>query len=112
MRVYPEQILTNGSMAGSLTSSQINMTSYWGGCVSCVVTNSSAAAGTLSLQGSGDGINYQTLTSNATPTTLTVAGNGTYLFDVTTTGVQFLQLIYVPSGGTGTLNIKIYMKGY
>lgn len=88
------------------------MTNQWGGAISCVVTNGSSAVGTLALQGSADNINFVTLVSNGTPITLSVAGNGTYLFDVTVTSCQDLQVVYTPVSGTGTLNITTFMKGY
>lgn len=116
MRTYPENLLVNGNMAGTLTSNAINAGSYWGGMISCIVTNSSSAAGTLTLQGSADGVNYAPLEAglpgSQVPVALTVSGNGVNNFDVTATGAQNLRVVYVPSGGSGTLNINLWMKGY
>jgi hypothetical protein len=112
MRTYEWPALVNGNMTGNLTSSNIQLLNMFGASVSCVVTGDSSASGVLAIQGSSDGINFTQLENEAVPVTLNVSGNGTYIFDVVETQLQYLNVIYTVSGGTGTLNITVYSKGF
>jgi len=112
MRTYPSIILVNGNMAGNLTSSIWQLQYMYGASASCVVSAGSTAVGTLSLQGSVDGIDFTTLGAPVSPATLAVtSGGNTYIFDVTQTSVQYLRITYTATSGAGTLNIDTYNKG-
>jgi hypothetical protein len=112
MRIYEVNVLANGDASGNLTSSAFQLTQMFGAAASCVVAGAGTAAGTLTMQASIDGVNFTPLLINGSPMTLAVNGNGTYIFDVYETQVQFLQVTYAATGGAGTLNITVYSKGF
>lgn len=111
MRVYGSSFLTNGDMSGPLTSSNIQLQSSWGAGISCVVTSAAGLTGTLAILGSADGVHFTNLQTSGTNVTLSVTGNGTFIFDTLQTALQYLQITWTNSGGTGTLNIYAYVKG-
>jgi hypothetical protein len=112
MRFYQYIALTNGNMSGNLTSSTIELSSYYANSISCLVTAASGLSGTLNLLGSVDGTNFTAVKNGGgTAITLTVSGNGPYIFDIPATGLQYVQITYTASSGSGTLNITAYQKG-
>lgn len=122
--VRPYQVLTNGSMAGSLTSSvtiiqKISKVSY-----TFVWSAGSTPVGTVSVQGSNDYAvdsqgnvsnsgNWKTLTitdAGALATTVAVSGaTGSTGIDVET-GFYAIRAIYTRSSGSGTLNAYVCGK--
>lgn len=113
MRVYQYKALVSGDMSGDLTSSNIELSSYYTTAISCLASASSGpVTGTLNLLGSVDGTNFTAVKNSAgTAITLAVSGNGPYIFDVPGTGLQYVQITFTASSGTGTLNITAYQKG-
>lgn len=111
MRVYQYQPLVAGDMSGNLSSSSWQLTSSWGCAISCVVTNQSSIAGTLTMLGSVDGTNFTALKISGSDMTLTVTGNGTYIFDVEQTSCQYLKVTYTASAGSGSLTVTTLSKG-
>ncbi len=113
----PQSVITNGSMAGSLTSlvtiiNQISIISYavsWAG---------STPVGTMSVQVSddysqnGDGTVRNSGTWNTLPiNTMNVSGNtGNGFIDIYVTGAYAIRLLYTRSSGTGTMNATISGK--
>lgn len=120
----PHSVITNGSMAGSLTSQvtiiqMLSMMSYdvsWTGA---------APVGTLSVQVSNtysqnaDGTtrnagNWTTLILNVggTPaTTIPVSGSpGNVFIDIDELGAYAIRLVYTRTSGTGILNAVIAAK--
>lgn len=112
MRVYKEKVLAAGDASGNLSSSSFQLESSFGASASCIVSAGTDPAGTLTILGSVDNINFTPLQNAGVNVTLTVSGNGTYIFDVTQTSVAFLRVDYTAASGTGTLNITIYAKGF
>lgn len=62
-----------------------------------------SASGTFSVQGSIDGVLYADL-GISIPAVAGVAGNT--IIDVGYTGVDYVEVIYTNTGGTGSLTIK------
>jgi hypothetical protein len=112
MNFYPQIILTAGDMSTDLVSTSFKLTNYYGASVSCVVTTGPSAAGTLGIEGSIDNINFAPLRKDdGTAITLTVAGNGTYIFDVIQSSVAYLRVIYTTDTNAGSLTCTSYSKG-
>ncbi len=113
MRVYEATMLTNASVASDRASSVFQLHQMFNASASCVVSGGGDdAAGTLTMEGSVDGTNFTPLQVSGANMTLTVSGNGTYIFDVTQTAVQYLKVTYTAVSGTGLLNIDVYSKGF
>lgn len=114
----PYSVITNGSMAGSITSAvtivqKLSMISYdisWVGTapvgvMSVQVSNtySQNADGTVRNAG-----NWTTLTLSDPPTVSGATGNG--FIDVDATGAFAMRLVYTRTSGTGTMNATISAK--
>lgn len=113
MRVYEKQVLAPSTVATNQTSAIWQLHQMFNAAASCVVSGGgNDAAGTLTMTGSVDGTNFEALQVAGAPMTLTVSGNGTYLFDVTETALQYLQVTYTAASGTGLLSVDVYSKGF
>lgn len=123
-QLNPQSVITNGSMAGNLTSlptviQKLSMISYslsWSGTapvgtVSVQVSNdySQNADGTVAHAGT-----WNTMTLNYNGTAVTVipvtgaTGNG--FIDIDETAAYAMRLIYTAVSGTGSLNVIIAGK--
>ena len=95
MRVYEVVVLSAGDASGNLISSAFQLTQMFGAAAACVFSGgANNVAGTLTINGSVDGVNYTPLQNAGTNVTLTVSGNGTYTFDVVQTNLQYLNVTY------------------
>lgn len=120
----PSPVITNGSMAGNLTSlptilNQLSLASYgasWSGSspvgtvsVQCSNDYSLYANGTVNNAGTWSTI---TITYGGSPvTTVPVTGNtGSVFIDVGLTAAYAVRLIYTAGTGTGTLQATINGK--
>src|SRR4029077_10198555 len=105
---YP--IIINGDMSGNITSSvtiddvttsSYNIDSIRSYCVQAFWSGS-APVGSLSLNGSLDGINFVSVA------TLSVSGNtGSDMFNVEFPAYSYVQLVYTFTSGTGTMQASI-----
>ncbi len=113
MRVYQEIILPSADVSMSQESDAFQLNQMFNACASCVVSGGGDdATGTLTILGSVDNTNFQALQLSGVDMTLTVAGNGTYIFDVTQTALQYLKVTYTAGSGTGNLEVTIFAKGF
>lgn len=115
--ITPHLVLTNASMATSLTSqvtivSNISMLSY-----QAVWSAGATPIGTMDIQASNDySINMDGSVRNAgswstLPITQAVSGNsGTGFFDIEVVSGYAYRLIYTRVSGTATLNVTIVGK--
>lgn len=114
----PFSVITNGSMAGNITSTptiiqKLSMIGYdisWTGTapvgvMSVQVSNtfSENADGTVKNAG-----NWTTLTLSTTPAVSGATGSG--FIDVDATGAYAIRLVYTRTSGTGILNAVITAK--
>ena len=113
------QIVTNASMAATVTSKIIGLNLFYGCAVSAVYTTSGTLGGTFTLQTSEDhqeDLNGNVIKAGTFNTvqnsSVTITGAGTYTWDITATSCSYIKLVYTPAGGdTGTLNAYITIKG-
>ncbi len=124
-RIPPELVITNGAMAGDLTSSptiiqSLSMPTYqlkWTGTspvgtVSVQVSNdySLCPDGTVKNAGTWDSL-YLVVGSSAPSQTIAISGNSGHGFiDVPLTGAYACRLIYTAGSGIGTLNVTFSAK--
>lgn len=123
-QLAPEQVITNGSMAGNLTSKvtiiqKLSMLSYsysWAGSspvgtISVQVSNdySQNADGTVANAGTWTSI---TLNVSGTPsTTMSISGNtGSNFIDIDSIAAYAIRTIYTAGSGTGTLQSYVVGK--
>ncbi len=112
------QSMTNGNMAGSLTSEVTNI--QFLDNVSIQINMSSAdAAGAVHVQGSVDHLedangnvsNAGTfITIPSLSTTLVAGAPDNILIDVNQASYPYIQVIFTRTGGTGTMNVFISGK--
>lgn len=118
-QLTPHKVITNGSMAGNLTSSvtiiqKLSMVSFdiaWSagstpvGTITVEVSNTYAQNADGSVKTAG---NWNTLTSLGT---LSVSGNsGNGFIDIDDISAYAIRLVYTRSSGSGTLNVTINGK--
>lgn len=115
----PHSVITNGSMAGNITSEvtivqNLSMIGYdvsWAagstpvGVMSVQVSNTYRQNGEGVVQVAG---NWTTLTLSTTPTVSGNTGNG--YIDVDATGAYAIRLVYTRTSGSGTMNATICAK--
>ncbi len=102
--VYP--IVTNGNMASTITSSVTDIRYLDNVGIQAVFTGT--PTGTFTVNVSLDQVNWDSLTFSATPVASGTAGS--VYMDVNQTSSPYIQLVYTPTSGTGTLNAKIVGK--
>lgn len=114
----PFLVITNGSMAGNITSEptiiqKLSMIGYdisWTGTtpvgvMSVQVSNTYSENADGSVRNAG---NWTTLTLSSTPAVTGNTGNG--FIDVDATGAFAIRLVYTRTSGTGTMNATITAK--
>ncbi len=124
LHINPYKIITNGNMAGSLTSlatviQQISMPSFtvsWAGTspVGTIVVEvsndySRDAMGNTSNAGSWNALPFDV--SGVTVTSMPVSGNtGSGFIDIRLTGAYAVRVRYVRASGTGTMQVTVNAK--
>lgn len=98
---------SNISLNTNYTSPTIDLTLYYGLSVQASWEGSGGGTGTIGLQVSNDGINYDTVTNS--PTTL--SGTGTFFWDVTNTQAKYMQVYFTYASGSGTTLLSIKVNG-
>ncbi len=111
MLITPVHLLTDSDMAGDSAVVQ-QLENTYGYSVQAVYTG--APNGTLSLQASDD---YDPKTGIGTWTTIadssnTITGDGSSMWNVTSSNYRFVKFLYSASGGSGTLNVYYYGRGF
>lgn len=114
----PYSVITNGNMAGNITSavtvmSNLSMISYsisWAGS-SPVGVMSVQVSNDYSQNGDGTARNagtWNTLTLSTTPSVSGSTGNG--FIDVSASAAYAMRLVYTRTSGTGTMQALIHGK--
>lgn len=121
----PCSVITNGSMAASLTSSPTVLQSLTKVSYSAAWSAGSTPVGTISVQVSNDYVPNADGTSNSsgtwntvplllsdgtTATSVAVSGNTGNGFVDVVTGAYACRLIYTRASGSGTLNVVVVGK--
>lgn len=97
-------VLVNGDMTTTLTTPSLNINEVSLNGIQCV-WNGSSPVGVLSVNVSNDNINWTSMG------TLPVSGNsGSDAFNVQLSAFCWLQVVYTPTSGSGSLNISINQK--
>ena len=99
-------VITAGSMAGSLTSSTTNVAYTDNIGYHCVWTGS--PVGTITVEASIDGTNWDSLTLN--PTISTGGAASSTLISLNQVPYEMLRVKYNRTSGTGTLNVVVMTK--
>lgn len=113
------QIVTAVSMAATVTSSIVPISTMYGYGIQAVYTTSGTLGGTFQVLGS---INHKQdhegnvlVAGNFAPvpnSSQLITGAGNYIWDVTISNVPYVKLVYTPAGGdSGTLNAFSSIKG-
>lgn len=114
----PFQVITNGSMAGNLTSAvtivdNLSMIGYdisWTG-TSPVGTMSVQISNTYKQNAQGGVLNAGNWTTISLSSPTAVSGNtGNGFIDIDATGAYAIRLVYTRTSGTGTMNATIAAK--
>lgn len=106
MRINETPILSAGDMStASLTSAVINCEVKILSAVSAVWTGS--PVGSLVLQASIDQSQWNTIGGS----TQSVSGAGSVLYNIEDMGFPYMRAVYTKTSGTGSLTIKVNLKG-
>lgn len=103
----PYSVITNGSMAGNLTSTVTDIRYLDDVAVQLVWTGT--PTGTFQIQGSLDQVTWNSL--SLTPAPAAAGAAGTYLIDLEGLSFPYIRTTYIASSGTGTLNVLVSGKG-
>lgn len=107
MRTTPKYpIVTAGSMAGNITSSQIPLNQDFG--FNIQITWTGTPVGILDVQASDDGVTYISILDAPVST----VGISKYMFNVSNPQYEFAQLVYTSTSGTGTMTAIVSIKGF
>ena len=99
-------VITAGSMAGSLTSSTTNVAYTDNVGYHCVWTGT--PTGTITVEASIDGTNWDSLTLS--PTISTGGAASSTLISLNQLPYELVRLKYTRTSGTGTLNVVVMTK--
>jgi len=120
MRYEQSQPIVNGSMAGAITSSIIDLRNVIDLSLIFSVTSAASPTGTIAVLFADDctfkadgTINQSSGTFGADPsvTAPTLTANGVKALNVAETGHLFCKLVYTAGTGSGTLNVFAGTKG-
>lgn len=117
MRFDNTLIISAGDASLTNTSSPVTLESIYGYAIQAVFTG--LPTGSLKLQGSCD---PGKLTNNAygtdvnnwndiSGTTVAISAAGNTLYNMDAQFYKWVRIVYTPSGGTGTLNVRFNAKG-
>ena len=94
-----------GNMTATITSSAVDLQDLNIYAIQAVYTGS--PVGTLKLQVSVDGTNYDDYTGSS----LAVSAAGSNTWKVSAAGERYVRLVYTFSSGSGTLDVSLSGKG-
>lgn len=120
MRFAPIDIVVNGDMSSSITSTTVPLDQVFGYSVQAVYTTSGALLGVLQLECSNDHEedNEKNVIVPGTWTPIansnvTLAGAGNYVWNVTSSNYLWFRLTYTPAPlDSGVLNVSCVTKGF
>ena len=116
MRQGSIQLVTNGDMTTTITSVPVSLQSQYAYSIQGVWTGGAATAGTFQIQVSDDtgdsGTGPATHWTVIPASVQMISGTpGDILYDVTAGAYRWIQFVYIPSAGSGTLNVMAEIKG-
>lgn len=103
--VYRSDYIVDASMGADVNASAIPTSSSEGLSLQAIWTGGTAA-GTIKLQASNNGTDWSDLPG----TSQTVAGAGSFLWNLYSIFFQYVRIKFVRSAGTGTLNANVFSK--
>jgi len=103
--IYNKPIITNGDMSGNITSSVTPLAITDGYSISAIWTGS--PSGIMKIQVSRDNVTFYDYPGSQ----ISVSGAGDQMWEITTANYSQVQLVYIASSGSGTLNAGILGKG-
>ena len=120
MKTLPVKLVTNGNMAGDITSAVQQVQTALGYAIQAIYTTSGTLGGTLKLQACVNRQQYPTGEVLVAGTFVDVPGSsqtisaaGSYIWDVEPSQVPYVRLVYTHAGGdSGTLNVYFFSKGF
>lgn len=107
MRFFPENLLTNGDMSGNLTSTNLSLLQVFGFSIQAVWTGT--PTGTLQLNCSNDGVNWDMVQNSAQSLT---GSAGHFTWNVTSSNYRWVQLTYTATSGSGSLTVNAFCRGF
>lgn len=120
MLTTPKHLMSNGNMAGDLTSAIQQLENAFGYSVQANYATSGGLGGTLTLEASVD--HKQDDQGNVTNagtfvtvpnTAQTLAAAGSYIWNISDANYPYFRVHYAHAGGdTGTLNVWVYVRGF
>lgn len=102
MKFQTKTIIDAGDVSGNLSSDSLDFKYNYGFAVQCTFTGS--PSGSVLIQGSNDGTNWSTIETLAVSGTTILASNKDAIY------WPFIK-VSKAAGGTGTLTVKITIKG-
>lgn len=105
MRVANIPIFSSQSLGANATSSAQTLDQAFGFSVQAQWTGASAA-GTLKLQASLDGTNWDDISGAST----TIAGAGNILWNVTDVMFPWVRVVFTRTSGTGSLSTRLFYR--
>lgn len=97
-------LITNASMATTVTSDPIDMTGVDGASIQCVFTGT--PVGMIRVRASNDGVTYTTVRGAA----VNISDAGDIIFNIPAIKTPYLIVQFVRDSGTGTLTVTSYQK--
>jgi len=100
------QIVTNGDMTTTITSTAVEVDESI--TINVQATWTGSPVGTIELQVSNNPtlLGYTTINASVSA----VSGPGTYSVNYERIGFSYVQLVYIPTSGSGTLNAVLNAK--
>lgn len=120
MRQGSINLVTNGDMSSTVTSTGINLISIYAYSIQITWTGGSAPVGSFTLQGSNDpgdtgsgqAVSQPTHWTTITGSSQSVSGTpGSMLYDVVECSYRWVRLVYTPVSGSATMNAITNVKG-
>jgi hypothetical protein len=102
----PFYIITGGNMATTLTSLSVNQPWFDNLCVTAFFTGSPTGVFTVNV--GPDNVNWAPLPLSPAP--VASGGPGVIVMDLNQLAMPWLQVIYTPTSGSGTLNVTVAGK--
>lgn len=101
--ILPHKSIDAGDASGNLTGDATNIAHITDVAYQCTFTGS--PAGTMSIEGSIDGVNYVSVDSKS------VSGAGSVLFGLSLLSFPWIRPVYAKTSGSGSLTVWIFGKG-
>lgn len=105
--LFNNHLVDSVSMGANITSSAVNVQEAVSYSVHAIWSAGATPIGTLDLQASNDGVNYQSVLSAPAA----VSGNsGQILINIEKHAYAYIQVVYTRTSGSATLNVYVNAK--